>query len=77
MLLSPSLTLLPCLTRCRASNGATSSLRCTLKDVTCFFLNPNLFLVPVCVRTECSRGERTQQQASARVSRCEIMIVSV
>lgn len=47
MLLSPSLTLLPCLTRCLAVNGATSSLLCTLNEVSCFFLKPNRFLVPI------------------------------
>lgn len=46
ILLSPSLTLLPCLTRCLASSGATSSLLCTLNEVSCFFLKPNRFLVP-------------------------------
>lgn len=57
ILLSPSLTLLPCLTRWRASNGATSSLLCTLKDVTCFFRNPNLFFVPECSRAPDKVGQ--------------------
>lgn len=47
MLLSPSLTLLPCFTKCLASSGATSSLLWTLNEVTCFFLNPSRFFVPV------------------------------
>lgn len=40
-------TLVVCLTRYLAVWGTTSSLRCTLNSVTCFFLKPSLFLVPV------------------------------
>lgn len=46
-------TLVACFTKCLAVCGTTSSLLCTLNRVTCFFLNPRRFFVPVKERIKC------------------------